>query len=44
MKLKRAQLQSASTREPMQEIPDWAKKLAAQYDKPIEQGNIDSQV
>ena len=44
MKMKRAQLQSASPREPNQEIPDWAKKLAAQYNKPIEQVNFDSQV
>lgn len=42
--VKQAQIKSAPSKESSQEIPEWAQKLAAKYNKPIEQGNFDDQV
>ena len=44
VKFKQAQMKSASSTKSNKEIPDWAQKLAAMYNKPIEQVNFDNQI
>lgn len=43
MKSKRAHVKSAPSQQSGQEIPEWVQKLAAMYNKPIEQLNFDNQ-